>query len=492
MSALGLLLLPGLAVLLIATGQPAYSILILGAVIGAIAGVVSGAVPLVALNALPSRLIGLLESDLLQALPLFVLVGALLGRLKVAELLFHLIALPFRRHHAAPVLATIGLGALLGPMNGSVGASVLSLSRAAAPSLAASRLPDAKAQAVVAVAGTLGVVMPPSLVLILLGDAMLSAHTLAINATGRTDRVMNTQDVFRAALVPALLFLLAATIVALLSRPSRPTPAVRPHDASPPPLAWSEILLGVAVIAGLVTLLGAVALGLIYAVEAAATGAVALFLAGLLSGRLTAGGLADMLSDTLTATGALFAPLLAATSFTLVLRLLGTDRLIGDGLVGLPGGETVAVVVVLVMIAASAVVLDAFEIVFVMVPVLVPPLLVRVADATWVAVLVLLTLQASYLMPPIGYALTMSRNSAPAPAPLAAVIRALSPYLFAQAIVLAAVIAMPVLVHMLDDAPVRRTVTPTTTESRQDAQSRAIDALPKRSFGTPALPKAPP
>ena len=106
MSAFGLALLPLLAVLLITTGLPAYAVLILGAVLGATAGVATGVIPLVALNALPSRLIGLLESDLLQALPLFVLMGALLGRLNTAELLFRLIAAPLGDRPSAPKLAT--------------------------------------------------------------------------------------------------------------------------------------------------------------------------------------------------------------------------------------------------------------------------------------------------------------------------------------------------------------------------------------------------
>ena len=99
------------------------------------------------------------------------------------------------------------LGALLGPMNGSVGASVLGLSRVVAPKLAAEGVPPAKREALIAVASTLGVLVPPSLVLILLSDAMLNAHTFAVTQTGRDDRVINTQDVFHAALVPAGIFL---------------------------------------------------------------------------------------------------------------------------------------------------------------------------------------------------------------------------------------------------------------------------------------------
>src|SRR5262249_11529388 len=114
----------------------------------------------------------------------------------------------------AQLVSGIGLGGLLGPMNGSVGASVLGLSRVVAPRLAAHGVPEPTPAALVAVASTLGVVIPPSPGLILPGDAMLNAHTIAVTATGRTDRVINTQDVFHGALAPAGLFLVLCLIVA--------------------------------------------------------------------------------------------------------------------------------------------------------------------------------------------------------------------------------------------------------------------------------------
>src|ERR1700740_3591035 len=109
------------------------------------------------------------------------------------------------------------LGALLGPMNGSVGASVLALSRGIAARLERHGVPEPTRAPLVARASTLGVVIPPSLVLILLGDAMLGAHTIAVTTTGRSDRVINTQDIFHGALVPAGLFLVLCLTAAWLA-----------------------------------------------------------------------------------------------------------------------------------------------------------------------------------------------------------------------------------------------------------------------------------
>jgi TRAP-type mannitol/chloroaromatic compound transport system permease large subunit len=199
-------------------------------------------------------------------------------------------------------------------------------------------------------------------------------------------------------------------------------------------------------------LLGGVTAGYFYAVEAAAMGGFVLLLAGFVSGRLPLLVLNEILSEALALTGALFFLLVAATTLTLMLRILGTDLLIDKWIAAIPGGPLSATVIVLVGIALSALVLDAFEIIFVVVPIAIPPLLVRVADARWVAVLVLLALQASFINPLIGYAVMMTRTVLQQPIPFSALLRALLPYLFAQAVLLLAVLLVPQLTHIGEGA----------------------------------------
>jgi TRAP-type mannitol/chloroaromatic compound transport system permease large subunit len=160
-------------------------------------------------------------------------------------------------------------------------------------------------------------------------------------------------------------------------------------------------------------------------------------------------------------TGALFALLIAATTLTLMLRMLGTDKLVADWVTALPGSELTVVAIVLGAIGLSAFVLDAFEIIFVIVPIVVPPLLIRVADARWVAVLLLLTLQTSFLLPPFGYALMMVRGTLRYAGSLGALVRALFPFLIAQWLVLAAVLLVPQLAHLGEKPGDRTRVTPT-------------------------------
>jgi len=144
--------------------------------------------------------------------------------------------------------------------------------------------------------------------------------------------------------------------------------------------------------------------------------------------------------------------LIAATTLTLMLRMLGTDRLVAAWITALPGNDLAVVAIVLLAIGLCAFVLDAFEIIFVIVPIVIPPLLIRVADARWVAVLVLLALQSSFLLPPFGYALMMVRGAAKQPAPFKPFVRALLPYLVAQWALLAVVLLVPRLVHLTENA----------------------------------------
>ena len=137
---------------------------------------------------------------------------------------------------------------------------------------------------------------------------------------------------------------------------------------------------------------------------------VALFCYGLVTRTLTRPILADILRDAMTITAAPFALRVGARIFTLVVRAFGTDLLVANWLAHLAGSPRRALIIVLLMLALCAFVLDAYEMIFVVIPIVMPPLLIRVPDATWVAVLTLLVLQASFLVPPMGYAVLMVRH----------------------------------------------------------------------------------
>ena len=467
----GLALFPLIAVTMILSGLPAYMTLIGASGLGALAAVSAGNGAL--LGALPNRLINLLEGDLLQALPLFVTMGAMINRLPLADILFragqHLIG-GGQATPASAGAAALSLGALLAPMNGSVGASVAMLSRGVRPMLARERIPVARRTALIAVASTIGVVVPPSLVLIFLGDAMMGAHTIALNATRRAGQIINTQDVFRAVLAPAGIILGLWLAIAWFGGRRRADGVT-----TAPALSATEWAIAAATVGFIVILLGGVAVGAFYAVEAAAMGCVMLMAAGFASRLLSMALLSAALQEALALSGALFALLTAATTFTLVMRVMGTDRLLTDVIAALPGGETAAVATVLGLIMLAALVLDAFEIVFVIIPIVMPGLLMRAGDAAWVASLTLLALQASFLLPPFGYAVMMARGAEPESSAMGDLARALAPFLAAQALGIGIVLARPAVTHALDPP---RAANPAPALSDDEVRRRFDQLMP--------------
>ena len=444
MRAAGVGLLGAVAILLVATGLPAWIVVLAVALGGAVIGSLAGAFDIALLGAIPGRLIGLLENDLLQALPLFVLMGALLNRLPLADAVFRTARHALRRTGAGAPLAGLLLAVLLAPLCGSVGASASLLGRTVAPRLRAAGMAAAPTFALVATASTLGVVVPPSLVLILLGDTLMRAHTEALNLTGNAVRIVNTQDVFVGALIPAVLLLaLCGAVVLQQARGATAEDAAAARERVP---SRRDRVTAWVAVAGVAGLLATVTLGYLYAVEAAATGALACALYGIATGALTRAAWRAILDEAMALSGALFAVLIAATVFSLVFRGFGTDRWLGEVLRALPGGEPAALAAVLSILAACALVLDAFEILFVVMPVVMPPLLTVVEQPTWAGVLAMLVLQLSFLVPPFGYAVVITRAATATTLPGRAMARALRPYLVCQVIVLALVIALPALV----------------------------------------------
>ena len=444
----GLWMLVTLAVLIIGTGMPVWVLLIGTASIFAAGGILVGAMDVGVLNAIASRTLGLLDQDLLQALPLFVFIGVLLQRLPVADALFSSLASLFNRTGAGTSIAAFGVGTLVAPMNGSVASSSALLARLVAPRLG--QIDAAAATALISAAATIGVVVPPSLVLILLGDTMLRAHTEASNLPGYvlgTARIINTQDVFHAALLPAALVLVLWLAVAWWQGRKFTS------EQCSVPVSKLQIGLAVAVTATTLLLLLGVFAGEIFAVEAAATGGVLLVCASVATRALNWIQWRSVLVDTLSLSGALLALLVGATTFSLVFRLWGTDVWITNTVMASSLSPLVTAALVLLLVALCAWVLDAFEMIFVIIPIIAPPLIARLGDAQQTAVLLLLVLQLSFLIPPMGYAVMMARaKSGLVNTSVWATLRALLPYIAVQCAVTAMVFAMPWTVHQFDAA----------------------------------------
>jgi TRAP-type mannitol/chloroaromatic compound transport system permease large subunit len=220
-----------------------------------------------------------------------------------------------------------------------------------------------------------------------------------------------------------------------------------------PPLGRGEGALALIAALVIALLLGAVAVGRLYAVEAAATGGVLLLAGGLASGHVDRALLRAVVGDAMVLTGLLMALLVGATTFSLVLRGLGTDALIAHALLALSAEPRAMLGAVLAGMVACAFVLDAFEMIFLVVPIVMPPVLSVVPDAAWVAALTLLVLQLGFLLPPLGYAVVMSRAALRTAPPLPALARALAPQLAAQMLLIVVLLAWPGLTRLGRDGP---------------------------------------
>jgi TRAP-type mannitol/chloroaromatic compound transport system permease large subunit len=285
---------------------------------------------------------------------------------------------------------------------------------------------------------------------------------LALPLAQQDIRVINTQDVMQAALLPALVVMLGWALItwftrerAVVSMSVSASSALSSTTSSTAWLKGERWALAIVPLA-IVVLLTLVAMGRVRAVEAAATAGVALFAWGLVSRQLNATVLREVLDDAMTLTGALFALLLAATSFSLLLRALGTDTLVTQAMLALRGHPLLALLAVLGVLLASSFVLDAFELTFLVVPIVMPPLLAQVGDAAWVAALTLLVLQLGFLLPPFGYAVVLAQAQTPnAPRVAArALLRSLAPFMAWSLAVVVLVLVWPTSTHWLRTAPV--------------------------------------
>jgi tripartite ATP-independent transporter DctM subunit len=440
-SSLGLWMLPCVALLCI-TGVASWVALIIVSLLFAVIALASGAT-FMSYGVLPMRIVGLLEHDLLQALPLYVLMGCVWYRMPLAQQVVQGIAALARRMRAgasAQALAMLCTALLFAPINGSAGASVTMLGKLF------SKRTQPNDRAMMAAFGTLGVVVPPSLVLMLLGDAMMRAHTEALNVTQQHTQIINTQMLLQAALWPAALLVLGYAVCVLLTKRQHDEPH---QDALA--LNSTQALSALLAVLFIVLLLVGVTRGVLLPVEAAATACLATLIYALLTRALSAQAWRDTLDEALALSGALFALLLAATTFSLVFRSWGTDVWLTAHITQSTLSPTVLVLCVMAFVALCALALDAFEIVFVVVPIVMPPLLQVAPNATWIAVLTLLVLQLSYLMPPLGIAQLLARGlmqgQQQAPMSLRAWLRKLAPYLIVQLLVITLVCLFPELIQ---------------------------------------------
>jgi len=400
-------------------------------------GVTTGAFDWALMNAFPERLFGIMSNQLLLAIPFFIFMGTVLEKSKLAEDLLTTVGALFGGLRGGLALAVVFVGALLAAATGVVGASVVAMGLISLPVMLRYGYSKPLAAGVVVASGTLGQIIPPSVVLIVLADQL-----------GKS-----VGDLFMGALIPGLLLALLYGVYVLFIAWKDPeaAPALPETERTERGGALMKrvALVLLPPLSLILVVLGSILVGLATPTEAGALGAVgALLLAGL-NGRLNGERLNEAMDETTRLTAMILMLLIGSTLFALVFRGLEGDLWIEHFLTHLPGGAIGLLLVVNLAVFVLGFFIDFFEIAFIILPLIVPAAVGLEIDMVWFGVILAINLQTSFLTPPFGFSLFYLRGVAPEDLETTAIYRGVLPFIAIQLLVLGLVIAFPVLVRFL-------------------------------------------
>jgi tripartite ATP-independent transporter DctM subunit len=384
----------------------------------AAAGAASGVMPLSLLGAVPERIFGVMSNDVLLAIPMFIFMGVMLERSRIAEELLETMGRLFGTMPGGLGLSVVIVGVLLAAAKGVVGATTVTMGLIVLPTMLRHGYDKALAAGTVAATATLAQIFPPATVLILLGDQLSNSYQSAQLAQGNfAPQTVSVADLFAGAIIPGLVLVMLYMIYLIgvaIFFPKK-SPAIAPDPTAPHGFALIRRLMAVLVapIALILAVLGSILGGIATPTEAASVGAVgAMLLAARTAG--AAGLLMPVMVRTTQITSMIFLILIGATLFSLVFRGLGGDLMVERMLTDLPGGVAGATLAVMAALFVLGFVMDAFEIIFVVVPIVAPVLLkMPGVDPVWLGIMMAVNLQTSYLHPPLGATLFYLRGVAP-------------------------------------------------------------------------------
>ncbi len=404
------------------------------ALIYAFGGVLTGTFDLAFLNALPNRMFGTITNTTLIAVPLFVLMGVMLEKSRLAEQLLQNMAAAFGSVRGGMGISVVLVGMLLAASTGIVGATVVTMGLLSLPSMLKQGYSPALAAGTICATGTLGQIIPPSIALVLLGDILSSAYQQAqLNMGIFSPKTVSVGDLFVGALLPGLLLVLMYIVYLLIYAAIKPeaAPAIDRSQLLQTS-RWEKMLSIVPPIALIVVVLGSILAGAATPTEAAGVGALGASLLALIKRQMNLSMLHEVALATLRVTCMVFLILIGAAVFSLVFRGFGGEELIQNFFSQLPGGVFGATFVVMLVLFLLGFILDFIEITFVVVPIVGPILLSMGLDPIWLGVMIAINLQTSFLTPPFGFALFYLRGVAPDAVTTGAIYRGVLPFILIQ------------------------------------------------------------
>jgi tripartite ATP-independent transporter DctM subunit len=395
-----------------------------------------------------------MNNSTLIAVPLFVFMGVTLERARIAEDLLETLGMLMGRLRAGLGIAVVLVGTLMAASTGIVGATVITMSLLSLPTMLKRGYDPRIATGTITAAGTLGQIIPPSIILVLLGDVLGSAYQQAqLNKGVFRPATVSIGDLFVGALIPGLLLVVLYILYLLLNAWLRPaTMPVWREEATVVSVGALVSRVLAALLPALLLIfavLGSIIFGVATPTEAAGVGALGALILALLRGQLTIARLGEIALATTRFTSMVFLILVGASMFSLVFRGFGGDTAIQEVLTGLPGGKLTALLVVMAVLFVMGFVLDFIEIIFIVVPIVGPVLLAMDIDPVWLGIMFAINLQTSFLTPPFGFALFYLRGVAPPSVRTVDIYRGVVPFILIQLLVLLIVASWPQLATWL-------------------------------------------
>jgi tripartite ATP-independent transporter DctM subunit len=367
------------------------------------------------MHALPSRLFGIMTNETLVAVPLFVFMGVTLERSKIAEQLLETMGEMFGAIRGGLAYSVVIVGMLLAASTGIVGATVVTMGLLSLPTMLKKNYDPALSSGIICASGTLGQIIPPSIILVLLGDVISTAYQQSQLDQGIfSPSTVSVSDLFAGALIPGLLlvslYILYIFFISISSAERMPALQVTQSGSK---LGWRVLRALVPPICLIFAVLGSIIGGLATPTEASSVGAAGALMLAAVNKQLNLECLKYVVRRTTHVTCMVFAIFIGASLFSLVFRAYGGDEAVHNFLTQLPGGLFTALVIVMALMFVLGFVLDFIEITFVVVPIVGPILLSMGVDPIWLGIMIALNLQTSFLTPPFGFALFYLRGVAP-------------------------------------------------------------------------------
>lgn len=387
------------------------------------------------LHAIPNRIYGIMNNQILVAVPLFVFMGVMLEKSKIADRLLHNMGLLFGPIRGGLGFSVVIVGTLMAASTGIIGASVVTMGLISLPAMLKQNYSPALATGTICATGTLGQIIPPSTVLIILGDVLSSAYQQAQMQMGVFNpESVSVADLFMGALIPGLVLVAAYLLYIALVAFFKPQAAPAVSDRPPLDKAFIiELLKGLLPpLTLIIAVLGSILLGIATPTEAAGLGAGCAILLSIFYGQFSLARLKEVMNSTLLVSGMVFMILIGAAFFSLTFRGFGGEEMVHEFFNNLPGGVFSAMLLVMLVVFLLGFILDFIEITLVVVPIVAPVLFVMGVDPIWLGIMLALNLQTSFLTPPFGFALFYLRGVAPAKIPTLTIYKGVAPYIAIQ------------------------------------------------------------